>query len=228
MPPWTLKREPAHEGRLMEFQEVIRRRRMVRNYLPDPVGDDALERIALAGRRSPSAGFSQGTAFVIVTDPDRRKAIADVCGEPSYVSAGFDPWISRAPAHVVICISEDAYHRRYQEPDKVDDKGHEIEWPVPFWWVDAGAALMSVLLAAVDEGLAAGFLGARSDQLRSVLDIPESTVPIGIVTIGHPAPDRRSGSLKRGWRSEDQVIHWNSWKESPVTYGNKRDTRETC
>jgi FMN reductase [NAD(P)H] len=195
----------------MEFQDVLRQRRMVRNYLPDPVAKDALERIVQAGRKAPSAGFSQGTAFVIVTDPALRQAIANLCEEPSYVTAGFDPWISRAPAHIVICISEDAYHQRYREPDKVDKQGNEIGWPVPFWWVDAGAALMLVLLTAVDEGLAAGFLGTDADELRSLLRIPDSMFPIGIVTVGRSAPDRRSNSLKRGWRSDEQVVHWQTW-----------------
>lgn len=195
----------------MEFREVLRQRRMVRNYLPDPVGEDVLIRIVEAGRRAPSAGFSQGTAFVIVTDPDLRQAIANLCDEPEYVAAGFDPWISRAPAHIVVCISEDAYHQRYQEPDKVDDEGNEIDWPVPFWWIDSGAALMLVLLAAVDEGLAAGFLGAPTNDVRNLLKIPDAMTPIGIVTVGRAAPDRRSSSLKRGWRSENQVIKWQTW-----------------
>lgn len=195
----------------MEFQDVLRHRRMVRNYLPDPVAKEALLRIVEAGRKAPSAGFSQGTAFVIVTDPDLRQAIADLCDEPEYVAAGFDPWISRAPAHIVVCISEDAYHQRYQEPDKIDNKGNEIDWPVPFWWIDAGAALMLVLLAAVDEGLAAGFLGAPADVLRSLLRIPDAMTPIGVVTVGRAAPDRRSSSLKRGWRLHDQVIKWQTW-----------------
>ena len=195
----------------MEFREVLRHRRMVRNYLPDRVSTESLERIVQAARRAPSAGYSQGTAFVVVTDASLRQAIADLCHEPEYVAAGFDPWISRAPAHVVVCISETAYHDRYRESDKVDDDGNEIDWPVPFWWIDAGAALMLVLLAAVDEGLAAGFLGVAADDLQSLLGIPPVMVPIGIVTIGRPAPDRRSGSLKRGWRSDDQVIHWETW-----------------
>ena len=199
----------------MEFGDVLRHRRMVRNYLPDPVSPEILERIVQAGRRAPSAGFSQGTAFVVVTQAGLRQAIADLCDEPEYVSAGFDPWISKAPAHVVVCISEAAYHDRYREPDKVDDDGNEIEWPVPFWWIDAGAALMLVLLAAVDEGLAAGFLGVGADDLRSLLKIPQAMVPIGIVTIGHPAPDRRSRSLKRGWRSDDEIIRWETWDGRP-------------
>ena len=199
----------------MEYQEVLRRRRMVRNYSAEPVSDDVLERLVQAARKAPSAGFTQGTAFVIITDPALRTAIADLCDEPEYVAAGFDAWISKAPAHIVVCISEDAYHKRYREPDKVDDTGEEIEWPVPFWWIDAGAALMLVLLTAVDEGLAAGFLGTEAADLQRLLGIPAAMVPIGIVTVGHPAPDRRSTSLKRGWRPDDQVIHWQHWGRPP-------------
>ena len=195
----------------MEYRDVLRQRRMVRNYSPEAVSEDVLERVVQAARRAPSAGFSQGTAFVIVTEPELRSAIADLCDEPEYVAAGFDPWISKAPAHIVVCVSEEAYHQRYREPDKIDDQGNEIDWPVPFWWIDGGAALMLVLLTAVDEGLAAGFLGTDAEDLRSLLGIPDAMVPIGIVTVGHPAPDRRSSSLQRGWRSADQVIHWQTW-----------------
>jgi nitroreductase len=132
--------------------------------------------------------------------------------EPEYVAAGFDPWISGAPVHIVVCISEDAYHRRYQEKDKLTEQGEEIEWPIPYWWVDAGAALMLVLLAAVDEGLGAGFFGThRLAGLASLLRLPDGMAPIGVVTVGHPAPDRRSGSLARGPRPESEVVHIDHW-----------------
>ncbi|HEY5579279.1 MAG TPA: nitroreductase family protein [Acidimicrobiia bacterium] len=194
----------------MEFREVVSKRRMVRNYLADAVDQDAIGRIVDAGRRAPSAGFTQGQSFVVVTDPSLRSAIARIADERHYVSSGFDPWISRAPVHIVVCVSEEAYHRRYREADKLRDDGSEIEWPVPFWWVDAGASMMAVLLAAVDEGLAAGFLGASQD-LKAVLGIPDDVTPVGIVTVGHPAPDRRSASLLRGWKPDDQVVHWQRW-----------------
>ncbi len=196
----------------MEFGEVVRRRRMVRNYLPDPVDPNVIGRIVEAGWRAPSAGFTQGQSFVVVTAPDRRRRIAELAGESEYVARGFDPWISRAPVHVVVCVSEAAYHRRYREPDKIGDDGAEIEWPVPYWWVDAGASLMSVLLATVDEGLAAGFLGVQSfTGLAEFLEIPSDVSPIGVVTIGHPAPDRRSSSLSRGRRPADEVVHHERW-----------------
>jgi nitroreductase len=198
----------------MEFKEVVRKRRMVRNYGPDPVPSEVLERIVDAGLRAPSAGFSQGLGFVVVTDPTTRQAIAVVAEEEEYVASGFDPWISRAPAHIVITVSEKVYRDRYQEPDKLGPDGQPIEWPVPYWWVDAGAALMAVLLAAVDEGLAAGFLGVHSvPDLGAVLAIPSHHTPIGVVTLGHPLPDRRSGSLSRGRRPRETVVHHDRWGE---------------
>ncbi len=191
----------------MEFQDVLDRRRMVRGYTNDPIDPEALERIVVAGVRAPSAGFSQGQSFVVVTDPERRSRIAELAGEPTYLEAGFDPWISRAQALVVLCTSENRYRERYGEPDKT--RHHDGTWPVPWWWVDAGAAMQNVLLAAVDEGLAAGFLGIQAiDGLADLLGIPDDVSPVGVITIGHPAPDRRSGSLDRGRR---ETVHWEQW-----------------
>ena len=198
---------------LMEFAEVLRHRKMVRNYQELPVARETLERVVAAARKAPSAGFSQGVSFVIVTDSEVRQKIADLADEGSYVAAGFDPWISLAPAHVVVAVSEQAYHDRYREPDKLDADEAEISWPIPFWWVDAGAAMMLLLLAAVDAGLAAGFLGVHSvPGLSQLLQIPAEVTPIGVVTMGYPRPDRRSGSLDRGWKPAGQVIHWESWQ----------------
>ena len=194
----------------MEFRQVLARRRMVRNYLPEAVDSETVDRIVEAGVRSPSAGFTQGQSFVVITDETRRAEIAELAGESSYVASGFDPWISRAPVHVVICVSESAYHERYSEPDKTDPEGNEIEWPVPYWWVDAGASMMAILLAAVDEGLAAGFLGVQSlEGLSTLLGIPDDVAPIGVVTLGHPASDRRSSSIDRGRRPG--IVHHHGW-----------------
>jgi nitroreductase len=190
----------------MEFRDVIRRRRMVRNYTEEPVDPEALDRILDAGMRIPSAGFSQGVFLIAVTDEAKRKEIADLSGEADYVEMGMDPWISRAPVHVVVAVSSQVYADRYSEEDKggPDSPLAKAEnWAVPYWWVDGGAAMQNLLLAAVDEGLAAGFLGShRMPEIKELLGIPEGVAPIGIVTIGHPAPDRRSGSLKRGRRPD--------------------------
>ena len=195
----------------MEFSEIVRRRRMVRNYLPDPVDPEVVERILATAQRAPSAGFSQGQSFVVVTEEHLRVAIAELAHEPEYVAAGFDPWLSRAPVHVVVCTSEAIYRARYAEPDKAG-AAEAQDWPVPYWHVDAGAALMLLLLAAVDEGLAAGFAGSHSlEGIKQLLSIPAEVEPIGLVTLGHPAPDRRSGSLDRGWRPLEEVVHRERW-----------------
>ena len=197
----------------MEFDEVVRRRRMVRNYLDIPVDDASLDRILDRAGRGPSAGFSQGVSFVVVTDESTRRKIAMLAGEDDYVRQGFDPWISRSPVHVMICVRKGAYFERYREADKGGDDGPqrtEEGWPIPYWWIDAGASMMLLLLAVVDEGLAAGFIGAHTiGAIEELLGIPDDVSPVGIVTIGHPAPDRRSGSLRRGRRAD--TVHRGRW-----------------
>lgn len=201
----------------MEFTEVLARRRMVRNYTDQPIDRGALDRIAASALRAPSAGNSQAIGLVVVTDEGTRKTIAEIAAEASYVAAGFDPWISRAPAHIVIAVSEKVYRDRYSEPDKLGPDGQQMNWPVPYWWVDAGAAMMAALLAAVDEGLAAGFLGVHSvPDLSALLGIPDHFHPIGVITVGHPAPDRRSGSLDRPKKTPDDVVFSDRWGHGPL------------
>ncbi len=181
---------------------------MVRNYTDQPVDAEAIDRILEAGIRAPSAGFSQGQHFVVVTDVGTRSTIAEAADEAEYVARGFDPWISKAPVHIVVCADRQSYIDRYGESDKAGTD----DWTVPYWWVDAGASLMAVLLAAVDEELAAGFLGGHSfENLHGVLGIPRDVLIAGVVTIGHPAPDRKSGSLKRGRVPRDQIVHHDRW-----------------
>jgi len=67
-------------------------------------------------------------------------------------------------------------------------------------------------MAAIDEGLVAGFLGlADYSELKDYLGIPADQQPIGLVTVGYAAPDRRSGSLKRGWVPRHDFAHWEQW-----------------
>jgi nitroreductase len=196
----------------MEFRDVVLWRRMVRHFTDQPVDPAVVDRILELARHAPSAGFTQGQSFVVVTRPDLKQAIAELCGEASYVESGFHPFISGAPELLIPCTSEAAYHRRYQEPDKLRDDGSEIEWPVPYWHMDIGCAVMIALLAAIDEGLAAGFAGAHDlAALRALLGIPDEVTPIGVIPIGHRAPDRPSPSLKRGRKPEAEYVHHEGW-----------------
>jgi nitroreductase len=150
---------------------------------------------------------------VLVTEPETRSRVAEIAGEAEYVASGMHPFISEAPVQIVVCTSEKVYKDRYREPDKKPDPdAEEMEWPAPYWHTDAGCAMMLLLLAAVDEGLAGAFVGVWDQKgLHDLLGIPGHFMPIGVVMIGHGAEDVRSPSLKRGRRALDDVLHREHW-----------------
>jgi nitroreductase len=202
----------------MDFADILRRRRMVRSYTDEPVEREAVERILDAGLKYPSGGFSQGVRFVAVTDEATRRRVAELADEPQYVELGFEPWISRAPVHIVVAMREGDYHDRYNEPDKKGEDEEEVEWRVPWWWVDAGTAIMLLLLAAIDQGLGAGLfglVGGRNDDLREDLGIPPDFEVVGVVTVGHRAPEpteeRRKATIAKRRRPREEVVRWERW-----------------
>lgn len=195
----------------MEFVDVVMKRRAVRRFEEGGVDRDVLERIARLAQRAPSAGFSQGQRLIVVTDPARRREVAEIAGEATYVERGMGRWISQCAAQFIPCVSEEIYHRRYREPDKAGPEGEEIEWPVPFWWVDVGATMQNVMLAAVNEGLGCGFAGGDPDELRDALALPDEFTPIGVMPVGRPLPDVRSPSLQRGWVPFESFARWERW-----------------
>ena len=200
----------------MEFRDVVMKRRAVRRFEDGEVDPAVIEGIARLAQRTPSAGFSQGQRLVVVTDPEARRRVARICGEEEYAALGMGPWISECAAQFVPCVSEEIYHRRYQEPAKVDANGREIDWPVPYWWIDVGATVMVIMLAAVDVGLASGFAGAFDPAaLRAELGIPDEFVPIGVMPVGRPLPDVRSPSLKRGWVPFGEFARFERWDSPP-------------
>lgn len=198
----------------MDFKEVVRKRRVVRNFTDEPVPRESVEAMLELARHAPSAGFTQGQSFVVITDPDIRREMGHIYGEDDeeYLASGYIPWISRAPVLVVACTSEEEYHRRYQEPDKIQEDGTEMEWLVPYWFIDIGSALMILLLAVVDEGLAAGYVGVFDmDAVRNLLGLPAEVIPVAVIPIGHRAPDVPSPSLKRGRKPQAAYLHWEKW-----------------
>jgi nitroreductase len=197
----------------MEFQDVVRRRRMVRDYAARPVPEEVRERIIANALRAPSAGHSQGWAFLVIEDgADRERFWAAVTtpGEESPWSAG----LRRAPLIVVALSHKQAYLDRYAEPDKGVTDRRESFWPVPYWDVDTGFAALLMLLTAVDAGLAACFVGIRPERtadFRAAFGVPDAYRPVGFLTIGYGAPDVPSPSLGRGRRTAEEVVHRARW-----------------
>jgi nitroreductase len=180
----------------MEFRDVLARRRMHRAFLPDPIPEEQIERIAGVIRRAPSGGFSQGGSIVVVTDESKRHEIARAFGDEQYSPHGRN-YIADAPVHKLASTG-----------------GVEVTWPVPYWFVDAGALMMLVLMAAIDEGLASAFIG-HPDQKRifdELLGLPEEVVPIGLALIGKPGEAPPAGSrLKERQRAKDELVHRDRW-----------------
>ena len=193
----------------MDLHDILARRRMVRAYEPDSIDRAAIERIVSTIRRAPSAGFSQGQRLLVVTDAETRGKIADLLGERE--------WVSQAPVLVVVGVREDDYHERYRKPDKLVDGG-EIEWPVPYWHFDAGAAAMLLLLAAIDEGYAAGLFGVfveAMEPFKRLLKIPDDVAVACCITIGKPADDSSwdhlTSRLTEARKPVDDLVHWDIW-----------------
>jgi len=197
----------------VDFREVMRLRRMHRSFLPDPLSEGQIARIVDVIRHSPSGGFSQGGSIVVVTDTAVRFEIARAFTDNDPESG--ESYIAVAPVHLVISANEALYHARYNEPDKLAvTGGAEIRWPVPYWFVDAGAVMMAVLMAAIDEGLASAFIG-HPDQKRildGLLGLPAEVVPIGVALVGKPgeAPDIGS-RLRARRRAEADLVHRGRW-----------------
>jgi nitroreductase len=193
---------------------------MVRHYRPEPVPRDVVERIVATVRRAPSAGYSQGQRLLVVTEERGRATVAECLGAAGWGDRDdLEPWLESAPVHVLVLTRENDYHERYRLPDKLDD-GEEIEWPVPFWFVDAGAALMLLLLAAIDEGLGAGVSGVPLDAaaaLRAALGIPDDLAVVALVTVGVAAPDPGWSAVTsrrtQRRRAPEDVVRWQRWVE---------------
>lgn len=194
----------------MDYYDVIRRRRMVRNFRDDPIDDETVERIVTAGLQGPSAGFSQGFAFLAlksVEDRERFWATNDHNAQPERVR--------RAPLVVVPLACKDDYLDRYAEPDKGWTDRDESRWPVPYWYIDAGMAASNVLHAAVAEGLGALFFGVPDEDwpaLRDAFDVPEAYDPIGAIAVGHPADERVESSADTRERKDvEELVHGGDW-----------------
>lgn len=190
---------------------------MVRSFTEEPVAAEDVEAIMDIARRGPSAGYSQGVEFVVVTDNDMRARIARPYGD-IHATSGHKNFVAQAPVQVVICANAEIYKTRYRESDKMrvrKDVRDEELWRIPYWYTDAGCAMMLILLAAVDRGLAAGFVGGSVDRLRRLLNIPDEYEPIGITLIGHEAPDARTyGDISaepRPRRPLADVVHREAW-----------------
>jgi nitroreductase len=199
----------------MEFRDVVRHRRMIRSFDQRSVPHEVIDRILDAGRRAPSAGFSQGLELLVL---DTRETVAAFWETTRHPEFGWElDDIAVGPTTLVLPLPDPArYTERYAEPDKIEfGMDEEANWPVRFWEIDAAMAAMLMLLAAVDEGVGGWFFGISYGE-RALLDrfgVPEGLRPIGTLGLGYRADDEKpSGSwTTRRRRPFREQIHRNGW-----------------
>ncbi len=196
----------------MEFQDVVRRRRMVRNFDSRPLSPQLVDRVLANALRGPSAGFTQGVELLVLEGPEETGRYWDACF-PAHRRPGFRwPGLLRAPLLIVPLASREAYLDRYAEADKGWIDRDPSRWSVPYWDVDAAFASMLALLTAVDAGLGALFFRVfEPDALRAEFAIPDRFAPVGTVAVGYPLADEPSPSLARGRRPPAEVLHRGGW-----------------
>jgi len=197
----------------MELREAVLGRRMIRSYDPNrPIPRKSIEDLLKLAVRAPSAGHTQGWRFLVLDDITSRERFWTATSD-----GPADPWRSRmeqAPALVVFFSDKQAYLDRYAEPDKGWTDRDEARWPVPYWHIDTGMAALIFLLALHDAGLAGCFFGLPPDRWAAFFDafrVPAGLTPVGVVSVGYPAPDLKSPSLKRGRRPLADLVSYGSF-----------------
>ena len=184
---------------------------MIRRYdATEDLSRDQLTRFLELAIRAPSAGFSQGWDFVVLTRPVDRERFWTATTDPQVPADRCLDGMRTAPT-LVLCLSDpQRYLSRYAEPDKGWTDRDPARWPVPYWDVDTGMAALVLLLAGVDAGLGGCFFGvppARADAVREAFDIPADRNLVGVVSLGRPGADRPSPSVRRGRRPLSDVAH---------------------
>ncbi len=199
----------------MELTAAIRSRHMVRTFSPKPLDNPALLALLDGARRGPSAGNTQAVEFLVLAAPkDVSRYWSTTMTAERQKSFRWQSLLS-APALVLVLTRPEAYRLRYREPDKArTGLGNTLSaWPVPYWWVDAGATIQNLLLLAVDQGLGAALFGPFDHEpaLKQTFQIPDDRRIVATVALGHPAAEKPGRSASRKRPDLDQIVHWGRW-----------------
>jgi nitroreductase len=198
----------------VEFNEVIKRRRMVHAFTAEPLAPGTADRLLRAANRAPSAGFSledkaEAAPFWQLLYEQTASEGTTKDDSPEQVDA-----LSTAPLVIVPLASKAVYLDRYAQPEKGWTDRDEARMPIPYWYIDTGFTALLILLAAVDEGLGAVFFGPPDiADFRARFGVPDEWTPIGAIAVGHPdlpadpVPPARASERK----SLGELVHRGRW-----------------
>jgi len=193
---------------------------MIRTFRPDPVDADALDEIMASVLHAPSAGFSQGNEFLVLTSATALADFWRLNENPDFPTPEAHA-AALPPVVVIVLANSDAYTERYAAPDKIKfGLDNSANWHVPYWDVDAGMATMVMLLAVVEERLGAFFAGLVDDGRATLahFGVPSNFRAIGFVGLGHPTnadpASASSSAFSRRRRPIDELVHRNHWSDT--------------
>lgn len=141
----------------MDFMEVIKKRRSIRRYRPDPIPDEVLNQILEAARLAPSGGHRQPWHFIVVKDPETKRKL------------GIADWASEAPIVVVGCT----------DPE-ISPRWHIVDLSIGFEHIVLAAANFGLGTCWI------GKLGF-DETIKKVLGIPEHMKVVAVTPLGYPA-----------------------------------------
>jgi nitroreductase len=169
----------------MEFMDVVRKRRSIRRFKPDPVPEEEIKYILEAARLAPSWANTQCWHFVVVTDPEVKAQIGE---------AGFR-WSARGPAMIVACA--DAAKAGFREDQY-------------YYLTDIGIAMEHLVLAAVDRGLGTCWVvGFSEAKVKEILGVPENIRIVALTPLGYPAEEPAARSRK----SLEEIFSYNRFEQ---------------
>jgi nitroreductase len=169
----------------MDFETVVKRRRMCREFSDRDVPQEKIDRILDIASRYPSAGHTEPQEFIVVHNQRMKEDLAHAALDQMFVA--------QAPLVIVVVSDVRRSARRYGE------RGVRF-----FSIIDGAFVAMLILLAVVEEGLGACFVGSFYDEeVQELLSLPQEVRPIGIIPIGYCAEGPRK--LRR--RSREQIVH---------------------
>lgn len=198
----------------MEFRQVVNKRRMVRSFEYEKIPRERLERVCKTGLQGPSAGFSQGIEWLVLDKDDELQEFWGLCTTKGFLEKSTNHrGLKNAGAVLLLLADQERYIERYRMPDKRYSlwQGRDA-WPTPYWFVDAGAAMVLSLLEAVNQDLGALFFAVDRgvEEIRNKFAIPSSMEIVGAIALGRPARAGEStGSPTRIRRREiTEVVHF--------------------
>ena len=188
------------------LENLLNNRKVVRNYKKTSLEDTNLKNISKFSIKIPTAGFSRGIEILNTFDVKKIKNVSRIFNEDNFIKDGKSPWISNSLALFFILLNEEAYHHRYSKNDKTNAVNSK-DWDVPYWYVDAGAAMMNCILLIEVKELSSGFMGLHNIDRKKIHEefkIPDTYQIIGMITAG---VEESNTDISKNKHNKKKLIH---------------------